>query len=51
MTTIEQAASEFLDHRRIAVTGVSRTPGSHGWAGAARAEWPLRPGMRSAGGG
>jgi uncharacterized protein len=29
-TTIERAASEFLDHRRIAVTGVSRTPGSHG---------------------
>ena len=30
MTAIKEAASEFLDHRRIAVTGVSRTPGSHG---------------------
>jgi predicted CoA-binding protein len=30
MATIKQAASEFLSHKRIAVTGVSRTPGSHG---------------------
>lgn len=30
MPTIEEAASEFLSHRRIAVTGVSRTPGGHG---------------------
>lgn len=30
MPTIQQAASEFLGKRRIAVTGVSRTPGSHG---------------------
>lgn len=30
MTTIKQAATEFLNHRRIAVTGVSRTPGNHG---------------------
>jgi len=30
MTTIKDAASEFLAHKRIAVTGVSRTPGSHG---------------------
>jgi uncharacterized protein len=30
MTAIKDAAVEFLDHRRVAVTGVSRTPGSHG---------------------
>jgi predicted CoA-binding protein len=30
MLTITQAASEFLANKRIAVTGVSRTPGSHG---------------------
>ena len=30
MIAIKQAASDFLAHRRIAVTGVSRTPGSHG---------------------
>lgn len=30
MTTIKQAATEFLGNKRIAVTGVSRTPGSHG---------------------
>lgn len=27
---IKQAADEFLAHRRIAVTGVSRTPANHG---------------------
>lgn len=27
---IKSAASEFLSHRRVAVTGVSRTPGNHG---------------------
>jgi uncharacterized protein len=30
MTTIKAAASEFLAHKRIAVTGVSRTPAGHG---------------------
>ncbi len=30
MVTIAQAAHEFLSCHRIAVTGVSRTPGSHG---------------------
>lgn len=30
MPTIADAASEFLAKKRIAVTGVSRTPGSHG---------------------
>ena len=30
MTAIKEAAEEFLSHRRVAVTGVSRTPGSHG---------------------
>ena len=30
MVTIAQAAHEFLSCRRIAVTGVSRTPNSHG---------------------
>lgn len=30
MTDIRTAATEFLAARRIAVTGVSRTPGSHG---------------------
>jgi uncharacterized protein len=30
MTAIKEAAAEFLAHKRIAVTGVSRTPGSHG---------------------
>ncbi|WP_240641207.1 CoA-binding protein [Nocardioides ferulae] len=28
--TIQDAATEFLSHQRIAVTGVSRTPASHG---------------------
>ena len=30
MTTIKEAAGAFLAHKRIAVTGVSRTPGAHG---------------------
>jgi predicted CoA-binding protein len=30
MTSIKDAASEFLAHRRVAVTGVSRDPQSHG---------------------
>jgi len=30
MTTIGDAASEFLSKKRVAVTGVSRTPGNHG---------------------
>jgi uncharacterized protein len=30
MTSIKQAAGEFLSNRRVAVTGVSRTPKSHG---------------------
>jgi uncharacterized protein len=30
MTTMKDAATEFLAHKRVAVTGVSRTPGSHG---------------------
>jgi uncharacterized protein len=30
MERIKDAASEFLDHNRIAVTGVSRHPNSHG---------------------
>jgi hypothetical protein len=30
MTAIKNAAAEFLGHRRVAVTGVSRTPGNHG---------------------
>ena len=30
MTTIKDAASDFLGHKRVAVTGVSRTPGNHG---------------------
>ena len=30
MTTIKDAASGFLAHKRVAVTGVSREPGSHG---------------------
>ena len=30
MLPIKDAATEFLGHTRIAVTGVSRTPGSHG---------------------
>lgn len=30
MRTIKQAASEFLAHKRIAVTGVSRRPKEHG---------------------
>ncbi len=30
MTAIREAAEEFLAHRRVAVTGVSRTPGGHG---------------------
>jgi uncharacterized protein len=30
MTSIKDAAAEFLAHKRVAVTGVSRDPGSHG---------------------
>jgi predicted CoA-binding protein len=30
MQTIKEAAADFLSHHRIAVTGVSRTPQSHG---------------------
>lgn len=30
MTAIKDAAAEFLSHKRVAVTGVSRTPGGHG---------------------
>ena len=30
MQPIKEAAAEFLAHKRIAVTGVSRAPGSHG---------------------
>ena len=30
MTTMDQAASQFLARKRIAVTGVSRTPKGHG---------------------
>jgi uncharacterized protein len=30
MQTIKEAASEFLAHKRVAVTGVSRDPKSHG---------------------
>jgi predicted CoA-binding protein len=30
MQTIKQAATDFLDHKRIAVTGVSRKEGAHG---------------------
>lgn len=30
MLTMKQAASKFLAHKRIAVTGVSRTPQGHG---------------------
>jgi predicted CoA-binding protein len=30
MQAIEQAASEFLSHKRVAVTGVSRSPKDHG---------------------
>ena len=30
MTTIKEAASEFLGHRRVAVTGVSRRAANHG---------------------
>jgi hypothetical protein len=30
MTSIKDAAAEFLSHKRVAVTGVSRDPGSHG---------------------
>jgi uncharacterized protein len=30
MVTVKEAASEFLAHKRIAVTGVSRTPQGHG---------------------
>jgi uncharacterized protein len=30
MPSIKEAASDFLEHKRIAVTGVSRTPGNHG---------------------
>jgi uncharacterized protein len=30
VTTIKDAAAEFLTHRRVAVTGVSRNPNGHG---------------------
>ena len=30
MTAIKDAAAEFLGHKRIAVTGVSRSPENHG---------------------
>ena len=30
MTTVKDAATEFLSKRRVAVTGVSRTPATHG---------------------
>ena len=30
MTTLKDAATEFLSHKRVAVTGVSRTPKDHG---------------------
>lgn len=30
MTAIKEAAAEFLAHKRVAVTGVSRSPGGHG---------------------
>src|SRR5918994_7960375 len=30
MPSIKHAASEFLAHRRVAVTGVSRDPNNHG---------------------
>lgn len=30
MTSIKDAAAEFLAHRRVAVTGVSRNPANHG---------------------
>lgn len=30
MRTIQQAATDFLSHKRVAVTGVSRHPESHG---------------------
>jgi predicted CoA-binding protein len=30
MQTIKEAASEFLDKKRVAVTGVSRAPKTHG---------------------
>jgi uncharacterized protein len=30
MAPIKEAASEFLSRKRVAVTGVSRTPGGHG---------------------
>ena len=30
MTTIKEAAAEFLAKKRIAVTGVSRNAGNHG---------------------
>ena len=30
MAAISEVAGEFLDHKRVAVTGVSRTPASHG---------------------
>lgn len=29
MQTIKEAATEFLSHKRIAVTGVSRNPAAH----------------------
>jgi predicted CoA-binding protein len=30
MTAMKEAAAEFLAHKRVAVTGVSRTPANHG---------------------
>ena len=30
MATMKEAAAEFLGHKQIAFTGVSRTPANHG---------------------
>jgi uncharacterized protein len=30
MAPVKEAATDFLSHKRVAVTGVSRTPGGHG---------------------
>lgn len=30
MSTMKETATEFLSHKRVAVTGVSRTPANHG---------------------
>ena len=42
MTTIKDAATEFLGHKRIAVTGVSRKPGE---PPERRLPTPARPGL------